>query len=337
MHRYLATFWSFFLPLLTHNVYGQAADTAQAKKYTYTEKMPIFPGLEPGDSARSNNERIVKFINDGLGPARRAAQNGVQGRASFSFAVDAQGHTIDIQLVQGLRPDIDAEVLRNAHRLDSIQWRPGTQNGRPVRVAFTIPLSFNLRPNGGPPRASAAGDSLEIPAFNKVALPPATWGPDRRIFPSDKGLVYGSCIQRLGFESGGFGQYVRLVNLSTGKPVRIEVKPPFRSRKQNAFCFALPPGRYALYKYEFTASKWYGGETQMENLHKFPGAGAGNRLVSTRYLFTVAPGQLHYLGTWNLEQENMPVFLYEKAQLDAQLIPIFKNLHFDAAVAALPE
>lgn len=314
------------------DVFGQSepakADTARAKKYAYVETMPLFPGLEPGDSTRSNNERIIKFVNDGLGPARRAARDGVQGRVLFSFAVDAQGHAVDIKLVQGLRADVDAEVLRSAHRLDTIRWRPGTQNGRSVRVSFTIPVKFNLD-------LAAAGDSLETPAFNKVALPAPVWGTDRRIFPADKGIVYGSFIQRLGFESGGFGQYVRLANLTTGKSVRIEVKPPFRSRKQNTFCCALPPGRYALYKYEFTSSKWYGGETQVENLRKFPGPGSGLR--TTRYLFTVAPGQLHYLGTWDLGQESTLAFLNEKAQLDAQLTPILKNLNFSTAVVALPQ
>ena len=83
-----------------------------------------------------------------------------------------------------------------------------------------MPISFNLdRAAAGntvmPPINKAVkkhqlqpgpcGDSLETPAFNRVALPAPVWGTDRRIFPSDKGIVYGSFIQRLGFESGGFG------------------------------------------------------------------------------------------------------------------------------------
>lgn len=259
MRYYFILLGSFLALLSVSNVFGQSAptkaDTTKTKKYAYVERMPLFPGLEPGDSARSNNERIVKFLNDSLGPARQLARYGsVQGRVFFSFAVDAQGHAVAIKLVQGLRADIDTEVLRSAHRLDPIQWRPGTQNGRSVSVSFTMPISFNLD-------RATAGDSLETPAFNKMTLPAPVWGTDRRIFPSDKGIVYGSFIQRLGFESGGFGQYVRLANLTTGKSIRIEVKPPFRSRKQNTFCCALPPGRYALYKYAFTSSKWYGGVT----------------------------------------------------------------------------
>ena len=75
----------------------------------------------------------------------------------------------------------------------------------------------------------------------------------------------------------------------------------------------------------------------MENLHKIPSTGPGSGLRTTRYLFTVVPGQLHYLGTWNLEQENTLGFLNEKTQLDAQLTPILKNLNFNAAVVTLPQ
>ena len=334
-------FLGLILSLLTGSSRAQtaapAADTTRPRHYTYIERMPVFPGQEPGDSTRSTSQRFMKFLNDGLIFPPRALRDGVKGRVFFSFMVNAQGRTTDIKLVKGLREDVDAEVIRNAHRLDAIQWKPGTQNGRPVSVALTVPISFAVG-NEARQALSATGDSLEVPAFNRLALPASAWGTDRRIFPADKGLVYGSCIQRLGFESGGLGQYVRLVNLTTGKPVRIEVKPPFRTRKQNAFCFALPPGRYALYKYEFTASKWYGGQLHEENLRKTPSpTPAAGHLSATRYLFTVAAGQLHYLGTWNLEQENAPVFLNEKAQLDAQLLPLFKNLSFDAAMVALPQ
>jgi hypothetical protein len=149
--------------------------------------------------------------------------------------------------------------------------------------------------------------------------------------------VYGSCIQRLGFDSGGLGQYVRLVNLSTGKPVTLEVKPPMRSRKQNTFCYALSPGRYALYQYEYSASKWYGAEMYQEELRKPRAAAATSALHETRYLFTVTAGQLHYLGTWNLEAAGAPVFRNEKTILDAQLTPLFKILDFTQAVVAVPQ
>lgn len=328
-------FLAGLLVLLVHAGYGQVpklpADSATIHKYTYVEKMPVFPGGEPGETGAEARGRFIRFVQDSLRVLPALVRDGVAGRVSFSFTVNAQGRTENIKLVQRLRADADAEVLRNAHRLDNIQWQPGTQNGRPVSVSFTMPIRFNLSSQ------AALTDSLDGPVSRKGALPLRTWGTDRRTFPADQGVVYGSCIQRLGFESGGLGQYVRLVNLSTGKPVTLEVKPPMRSRKQNTFCYALPPGRYALYHYLYSASKWYGAEMHEENLRKPGRAAATAALRETRYLFTVAAGQLHYLGTWNLEVENAPVFRNEKAILDAQLTPLFKILDFTQAVVAVPQ
>ena len=327
-------FFTSLLGLLAHPSHGQApklpTDSATIHKYTYVETMPVFPGGKPGETGADARARFIRFVQDSLRVLPALARDGVTGRVSFSFTVNAQGRTENIKLVQRLRADADAEVLRNAHRLDPIQWQPGTQNGRPVSVSFTLPISFNR------PTQSTLTDSLDGPAARKGALPLRTWGTDRRTFPADQGVVYGSCIQRLGFESGGLGQYVRLVNLSTGKPITLEVKPPMRSRKQNTFCYALPPGRYALYHYLYSASKWYGAEMHEENLRK-PGPAATAALRETRYLFTVAAGHLHYLGTWNLEAENAPVFRNEKAILDAQLMPLFKILDFTQAVVAVPQ
>lgn len=305
-----------------------APDSVRAKTYTYVETMPVFPGGRLGETAAEANARFVRFVQDSLRVLPALLRDGVAGRVSFSFTVNAQGRTENIRLVKTLRADADAEVLRNAHRLDPIQWQPGTQNGRPVSVSFTLPISFSL---------SARADSLDGAAYRKRAFPLRTWGTDRRTFPLDQGVVYGNCIQRLGFESGGLGQYVRLVNLSTGKPVTLEVKPPMRSRKQNTFCYALPPGRYALYQYEYSASKWYGAEMHQEELRKPRVAATTAALHETRYLFTVAPGRLHYLGTWNLEAAGAPVFHNDKAALDAQLTPLFKILDFTQAVVAVPQ
>ncbi len=313
-----------------------AADTVGKNTYTYTETMPVFPGRSPADSTRSWNQRIGNFLEDSLRTIPKVLRNGVTGKVFFAFTVDVQGRTTDIHLVKGLRADLDAVVLRNAQRLKQVQWRPGTQNGRPVRVSFTVPVSFNAGSQAPAVPGQLWADSLDGPAFRQNrGLPLNSWGSDRRILPPDRSIIYGSCIQRLGFSSGGFGQYVRLENLSTGKGVSFEVKPPMRTRPQNAFCYVLLPGRYALHTYFFTVSKWYGGEQHQEELRK--ANLVGQALRATRYVFTVAPGQVYYVGSWDLHQENQPVFRNEKAALDAQLAPIFTHLDFSQSAVALPE
>ena len=314
------------------------ADSTLPKTYTYIERMPVFPGRELADSSRNSGQRFMHFLNEGLTFPPRALRDGVTGRVYFSFTVDSHGRTTNIKLVKGLRDDIDAAILRHAHRLDAIQWKPGTQNDRPVSVSFTVPISLNIQ--HAPGKRGLSTDSLNAPAYNKaVVLPLNSWDTDRHILPSDQGIVYGSCVQRLGFNSGGLGQYVRLANLTTGKAVRIAVKPAMRSRKESAFCFALPPGRYALYKYEFSISRWYGPELHEEQLLKPVlnlDLAAGPALSVTRFLFTVEAGSVSCVGAWDFSQENAPVFSADKARLDAELQPHFKNLSLRNALLRVP-
>jgi hypothetical protein len=156
-------------------------------------------------------------------------------------------------------------------------------------------------------------------------LPTGGWPATRAALPADKGVIYGRCIQRLGFSSGGMGQYVRLINLDTRKAVRILVKPLMRSRKENEFCVALPPGRYALYDYEYS----YG----VEGLRK----GAAGPLTATRYTFVVQPGQLHYVGTWDFSQPQQPRFTAEKAALSELTSEDYPKLPLANAVLTLPQ
>lgn len=320
---------SLFLVLrLAGQAYGQAApmaDTIRPKHYTYTETMPVFPAQEQSDSARTPMQRVMHYLNKDLHFPLQALRDGVQGKVFFSFVVDAGGRASHIKLVQDLREDVDAEVLRVAHRLDSIRWRPATQNGRPVQVAFTVPITFSVQ--SGPARAGGPGaDSLDLPRFHRVRMPVSMWSL-RHPVPAKQGIIYGSCVPRPSGGSGGRGQYVRVVNLTTGEVFRLPVKPAFHLQREDAFYYALPSGRYALSEYEY--------DQPAERLAR-PLAVPGATVAATRYVFQVEAGQLHYVGTWNLAKANEPLFLDEKATLDAVLQPQSKALHFEDARRAIP-
>ena len=309
-----------------------AADTTHRRAYTYTESMPVFPAQERSDSARTPMQRVMHYLNKDLRFPAKALRDGVQGKVLFSFVVDTQGRAVNIKLVKGLRDEVDAEVLRVAHRLDSIRWRPGTQNGRPVQVAFTVPITFSVQ--GGPTRFGAPGaDSLDLPRFTKLKLPTGAWDLAKAP-PAGQGVIYGTCLQRLGFGSGGLGQYVRLVNLSTGQSFRLNVKPALRSRRENPFCYALPAGRYALSQYEFSSGSVL-PVLHTERLRR-PRPLLGTAVGATRYGFTLAAGQLHYVGTWNFANEDEPLFLNEKELLDVALQADYPGAKLAGAQVALP-
>ena len=313
-----------------------APDSTRPKSYTYTETLPVFPGREPADSARNSSQRVVHFLNAGLVFPPQALRDGVTGKVYFSFKVDNHGHTTEVNLVKGLREDVNAEIMRNAHRLDTIQWKPGTQNGRPITVSFTVPISFNINNKHA---NSPLGDSLDLGRYDrKPALPRPSWESKRWPAPKGQGMIYGTCLQRLaGANSLGTGEYVRLVNLTTHKLVSIGVKPPMKSRRENSFFYALPAGRYALHMYAFPDKVWGPYRMHFEDLRKPVAPSRTEPLRHTRYQFTVESGKVHYVGTWNLANENQPEFLNEKYQIDPAIQTYFPQFSFKDAIVSIPE
>ncbi len=97
------------------------------------EKMPKFPG---GDEA------IKKYINDHVKYPDAAKKAGIAGRVFVQFVVDTDGSVIDPKIIRGVDADLNNEALRVISGLP--KWEPGSQRGVLVKVAFTVPINFQL-------------------------------------------------------------------------------------------------------------------------------------------------------------------------------------------------
>ena len=106
----------------------------ETKVFDYAEQMPSFPG---GPSAL--NEYLSKTIKYPVA----AEENGIQGRVVVQFVVERDGSITDVHVVRSVDPSLDKEAIRVAKSMP--RWIPGKQNGAPVRVKFTLPVSFRLQ------------------------------------------------------------------------------------------------------------------------------------------------------------------------------------------------
>lgn len=104
--------------------------------YNEVEVMPSFPG---GESALS------QFISANLRYPVVAQESGIQGRAIIRFVVTRTGSTSDVIVVRGFDPSCDKEAVRVVKAMP--KWNPGIQDGNPVDVYFTLPISFTLTRN----------------------------------------------------------------------------------------------------------------------------------------------------------------------------------------------
>ncbi len=98
------------------------------------EEMPEFPG---GELA------LRKFIASAIKYPVIAQENGVQGKVYVSFVVGKDGRVTNARVIRSVDPALDQEALRVVNNLPL--WKPGRQHGEPVRVSFSVPISFVLQ------------------------------------------------------------------------------------------------------------------------------------------------------------------------------------------------
>ena len=68
---------------------------------------------------------------------------GSAGRVIVQFVVDKDGSISNPEVVRGVDAYLDKEAIRVISSMP--KWRPGVQNGKKVRVKYTVPVVFRLQ------------------------------------------------------------------------------------------------------------------------------------------------------------------------------------------------
>ena len=83
-----------------------------------------------------------KFLEKNLRYPSQANDAGKSGKVWVSFIVEKDGQISNVLVDKGAGYGMDEEALRVLKL--SKKWKPGIQNGQPVRVKYTLPLNFVL-------------------------------------------------------------------------------------------------------------------------------------------------------------------------------------------------
>jgi periplasmic protein TonB len=98
------------------------------------EEQPAFPGGE---------EERLAFLQREQHYPDSALALGVKGKVYIGFVVEADGRLNDVRVLRGVHPLLDAEALRMVNAMPP--WTPAKRKGKPVRVQFVLPITFQLR------------------------------------------------------------------------------------------------------------------------------------------------------------------------------------------------
>ena len=94
---------------------------------------PMFPGGE---------RALMEFLKENVKYPPMAAKRKTQGRVVMTFVVDKTGKVNEIKVAKSVDIYLDTEAIRVCKLLPD--FIPARQNGEPVSVWFTLPITFKL-------------------------------------------------------------------------------------------------------------------------------------------------------------------------------------------------
>ena len=102
--------------------------------FDVVEQMPSFPG---------GKKSMMEYLKENTEYPAKAVKNKIQGRVIVQFTVDEKGNLSDVKVVKSVEPYLDAEAVRVVKSMP--RWNPGMQNGKAVKVRYTLPVTFRLQ------------------------------------------------------------------------------------------------------------------------------------------------------------------------------------------------
>ena len=113
--------------------------------FAVIEDVPIYPGCEKVAKSERRNcfqDQINKHIRKNFHYPEIAQEMGIQGRVYVNFVIAKDGSITNVRM-RGPDKNLEKEAARIISKLPSMT--PGKQRGRPVRVPFSIPITFRLQ------------------------------------------------------------------------------------------------------------------------------------------------------------------------------------------------
>jgi TonB family protein len=102
--------------------------------YQIVEEMPKFPGGE---------DALMDYVSKNVVYPKEAQEKGISGRVFAEFIVEKDGSVNEVKVMRGIGGGCDEEAVRVIKAMP--KWKPGKQEGKPVRVSFQMPINFKLQ------------------------------------------------------------------------------------------------------------------------------------------------------------------------------------------------
>ncbi len=97
---------------------------------TFAEQMPEFNG------------DLMAYLSESIVYPSMAEENNIEAKVITQFIVESDGSIGNVEILKKAGWGFDEEALRVVKAMPN--WKPGKQNGKPVRVLYTLPIHFKI-------------------------------------------------------------------------------------------------------------------------------------------------------------------------------------------------
>ena len=101
--------------------------------FSICEVMPEFPG---------GTEKFMEYLSGNIKYPEAAKDKNISGRVFIQFVVEKDGSVTNVGVMRGIGGGCDEEAIRVVKAMP--KWKPGLQDGKPVRVSYILPVNFKL-------------------------------------------------------------------------------------------------------------------------------------------------------------------------------------------------
>ena len=117
-------------------------DWAEILEVTEPDENGVFQVVEQQPEFPGGMAELMKYLQKNIRYPKVCKEQRVQGRVILQFVVNADSTITDVNVVKPVNPSLDQEAVRVVKAMP--KWKPGEQRGEPVRVRFTLPVTFRL-------------------------------------------------------------------------------------------------------------------------------------------------------------------------------------------------
>lgn len=172
---------------------GIAANIAQVADDDSIDHEQVFIEHEEAPEFPGGTQALNEYIKSNKLYPQEAMDRGIEGRVIAQFVVDSMGYVCEERVVRSVDTQLDGEAIRLIRNMP--RWKPGKQWGRPVRVRYTIPITFTL-PDGAAKKVveSPKPKGPTIEEADKKPLIILTFADGAEIIAEGKQLNYVPCV-----------------------------------------------------------------------------------------------------------------------------------------------